>query len=232
MMRKTRILAADDEVSIRRLLKAKLEDKGYEVFTAADGAEALEKVALELPDLVILDIKMPHMDGFETCRQLRQWSPIPIIMLSARGDEIDKVNCLDLGADDYITKPFGTSELEARVKAVLRRHGANGTASSRPSFTGGDLNISFVKRQVTVAGKAVRLTPIEYNLLQELALNAGKPLTYAYLLQKVWGTEYHNETEYLHVFIGHLRKKLNVNSADHEYILTIPGVGYQFKDIA
>jgi two-component system KDP operon response regulator KdpE len=232
MMRKTRILAVDDEVSIRRLLKADLEDKGYEVFTATDGAEALEKVALELPDLVILDIKMPHMDGFETCRQLRQWSQIPIIMLSARGNETDKVTCLDLGADDYITKPFGTSELEARVKAVLRRNVAAGTIPSRPHFTSGDLHISFVKRRVTISGKEVRLTPTEYSLLQELALNAGKALTYAYLLQKVWGAEYHDETEYLHVFIGRLRRKLNINAADYEYIITLPGIGYQFKDSA
>jgi len=231
-MRKTRILAVDDEVSIRRLLKAKLEDKGYEVSTAMDGVEALEKVATELPDLLILDINMPKMGGFETCRQLRQWSQIPIIMLSARGDEKDKVTCLDLGADDYITKPFGTGELEARVKAVLRRNGATSTIPSRPLFTSGDLQISFAKRRVTIAGKEVRLTPTEYNLLQELVLNAGKALTHTYLLQKVWGPEYHSETEYLHVFVGRLRRKLHIDSADHEYILTLPGIGYQFKDTA
>jgi two-component system KDP operon response regulator KdpE len=232
MMRKTRILAVDDEVNIRRLLKANFEDKGYEVFTAADGADALEKVAVELPDLVILDINMPNMGGFEACRQLREWSQVPIIMLSARGDETDKVTCLDLGADDYITKPFGTDEIAARVKAVLRRNGTTGTISSRPLLTSGDLIIDFVKRRVSIGGTVVRLTPTEYSLLQELALNAGKPLTYTYLLQKVWGPEYHDETEYLHVFIGHLRKKLNAGSADREYILTLPGVGYQFKDTA
>jgi two-component system KDP operon response regulator KdpE len=232
MMGKTRILAVDDEASIRQLLKASLEDKGYEVFTATDGAEALEKVAVELPDAMILDINMPRMGGFETCRQLREWSQIPIIMLSARGDEMDKVTCLGLGADDYITKPFGINELEARVKAVLRRNGANDAVASRSSFASGDLYINFVKRRVAVSGKEVRLTPTEYRLLQELVLNAGKALTYTYLLQKVWGPEYQDETEYLHVFIGHLRRKLNGHPADHEYILTLPGIGYQFKDLA
>ena len=231
-MRKTRILVVDDEANIRRLLKISLENKGYELFTAMDGVEALERVTTELPDLVILDISMPKMDGFETCRQLRQWSQIPIIMLSARGDQTDKVTCLNLGADDYITKPFGANELEARVKAVLRRTGATNTIPSQPFFHSGNLQINFAERRVTIAGKEVRLTPTEYSLLQELALNAGKALTHTYLLQKVWGPEYHNEIEYLHVFIGRLRRKLHIDSADHEYILTLPGVGYQFKDTA
>jgi two-component system KDP operon response regulator KdpE len=142
-----------------------------------DGAEALQKVAMELPDLVITDIKMPGMDVFETCRRLRQWSQIPIIMLSARGDETDKVKYLDLGADDYITKPFGASKLVVRVRAVLRRTGATGTILSQPFFTSGDLQIDFAKRRVTIAGIEVRLTPTEYSLLQEFALNAGKVLT-------------------------------------------------------
>jgi two-component system KDP operon response regulator KdpE len=232
MERKTRILAVDDESNIRRLLKANLENKGYEVSTAMDGAEALEKVATELPDLMILDINMPKMGGFETCRQLRQWSQIPIIMLSARGDQTDKVTCLELGADDYITKPFGISELEARVKAVLRRTGTTSNIPNQPFFTSGDLQISFAERRVTMAGNEVRLTPTEYSLLQELVLNAGKALTHTYLLQKVWGPEYYSETEYLHVFIGRLRRKLHIDSADHEYILTLPGVGYQFRDTA
>jgi len=226
---KTRILVADDEPSIRKFLRANLEAKDYKVLTAADGAEALQTIEMELPDLVILDIMMPKMDGFEVCRQLREWSQIPIIMLSARGDENDKVKCLELGADDYITKPFGASELIARVRAVLRRTEAAGSTPTQPSFTSDTLQINFVERQVTVADREVKLTPTEYNLLQELVLNANKVLTHRMLLRKVWGSEYGEEKEYLRVFIGRLRKELEPDPENPEYIITIPGVGYQFK---
>jgi len=226
---KTRILVVDDEPSIRKFLRANLEAKDYKVLTAADGAEALQTIEMELPDLVILDIMMPKMDGFEVCRQLREWSQIPIIMLSARGDENDKVKCLELGADDYITKPFGASELIARVRAVLRRTEAAGSIPTQPSFTSDTLQINFVERQVTVADREVKLTPTEYNLLQELVLNANKVLTHRMLLRKVWGPEYGEEKEYLRVFIGRLRKELEPDLENPEYIITIPGVGYQFK---
>ena len=228
-MIKTRILVVDDEPSIRKFLRANLEAKDYKVLTAADGAEALQTIEMELPDLVILDIMMPKMDGFEVCRQLREWSQIPIIMLSARGDENDKVKCLELGADDYITKPFGASELIARVRAVLRRTEAAGSIPTQPSFTSDTLQINFVERQVTVADREVKLTPTEYNLLQELVLNANKVLTHRMLLRKVWGPEYGEEKEYLRVFIGRLRKELEPDPENPEYIITIPGVGYQFK---
>ena len=152
-MSKTRILVVDDELSIIKFLRANLEAKGYEVLAAMDGAEALQTFEMELPDLVILDIMMPKMDGFEVCRRFREWSQTPIIILSARGDESDKVKCLDLGADDYITKPFGASELIARVRAVLRRTEAAATVPTQPSFTSGDLQISFAQRRVTIAGK-------------------------------------------------------------------------------
>jgi len=228
-MIKTRILVVDDEPSIRKFLRANLEAKDYKVLTAADGAEALQTIEMELPDLVILDIMMPKMDGFEVCRQLREWSQIPIIMLSARGDENDKVKCLELGADDYITKPFGASELIARVRAVLRRTEAAGSIPTQPSFTSDTLQINFVERQVTVADREVKLTPTEYNLLQELVLNANKVLTHRMLLRKVWGSEYGEEKEYLRVFIGRLRKELEPDPENPEYIITIPGVGYQFK---
>jgi len=175
---------------------------------------------------------MPKIDGFEVCRRLREWSPIPIIMLSARGDESDKVKCLDLGADDYITKPFGAGELIARVKAVLRRTEAAASIPTQPSFTSGDLQINFVKRQVTVAGKEVKMTPTEYSLLQEFVLNAGKVLTHTYLLNKVWGPDYREEREYLHVFVRRLRAKLEPDPTNPEYIMTLPGVGYQFKHTA
>ena len=231
-MIKTRILVVDDELSIVKFLRANLETKGYDVLTAMDGAQALQTVEMELPDLVILDIMMPKMNGFEVCRQLREWSQIPIIMLSARGDEKDKVKCLDLGADDYITKPFGASELIARVSAVLRRTEKVVSLPTQSSFTSGDLKINFAKRQVTVADKEVKLTPTEYALLQELALNAGKVLTHTHLLNKVWGQEYRDERQYLHVFVRRLRDKLEPDPTNPRYIMTVPAVGYRFQDSA
>ncbi len=231
-MKKTRILVVDDELSIIKFLRVNLEAKGYKVLAAMDGAEALQTFEMELPDLVILDIMMPKMDGFEVCRRLREWSQVPIIMLSARGDENDKVKCLDLGADDYITKPFGASELIARVRAVLRRTEAAATVPTQHSFTSGDLQISFAQRRVTVAGKEVKLTPTEYSLLQEFALNAGKVLTHTHLLNKVWGPEYREDTQYLHVFVRRLRAKLEPDPTNPKYITTVSGVGYQFKDTA
>jgi len=228
-MRKTRILVVDDELSIIKFLRATLKAESYEVLTAMDGAEALQNIEMELPDLVILDIMMPKIDGFEVCHRLREWSQIPIIMLSARGDEGDKVKCLELGADDYITKPFGVDELLARVRAVMRRTETAGSIPTQPSFASGDLKINFVERRVTVAGKEVKLTPTEYKLLQELVLNANKVLTHGMLLGKVWGPEYGEEKEYLRVFIGRLRKELEPDPESPRYIVTIPGVGYQFK---
>jgi len=229
-MVKMRILVVDDELSIIKFLRANLEAKGYEVLAAVNGAEALQTFEMESPDLVILDIMMPKVDGFEVCRRLREWSQIPIIMLSARGDESDKVKCLDLGADDYITKPFGASELIARVRAVLRRTEGAATTPTQPSFTSGNLKINFAQRQVTVAGKEVKLTPTEYSLLQEFVLNAGKVLTHTYLLNKVWGLDYREEREYLHVFVRRLRAKLEPDPTNPVYIVTVPGVGYQFRD--
>lgn len=231
-MTKDSILIVDDDLSIIKFLRRNLEARGYEVFTAMDGAEAVQTVEMKLPGLIILDIMMPKIDGFEVCRRLREWSQIPIIMLSARGNEEDKVKCLDLGADDYITKPFGASELIARVRTVLRRTQAATTIPTQPSFTNGDLNISFPQRRVTVAGKEVKFTPTEYNLLQELVLNAGKVLTHMYLLNKVWGLEYREEREYLYVFARRLRAKIEPDPTNPKYITTIPGVGYQFKDAA
>ena len=231
-MKKTRILVVDDELNIVKFLRANLEAKNYVVLAAMDGAEALQTFEMELPDLVILDIMMPKIDGFEVCRRLREWSQIPIIMLSARGDESDKVKCLDLGADDYITKPFGKGELIARVRAVLRRTEAATSTPTQPSFTSGDLQINFAQRRVTVSGKEVKLTPTEFTLLQEFALNAGKVLTHTYLLNKVWGLEYREEREYLHVFVRRLRAKLEPDPTNPKYIMTVSGVGYQFKDTA
>ena len=230
-MSKTRILVVDDEPSIIKFLKANLETQSYKVLTAINGAEALQTFELELPDLVILDIRMPVMGGFEVCRRLREWSQVPIIMLSANSDETDKVKCLNLGADDYITKPFGLNELTARVKAVLRRTEAAPSVPTQPSFISGNLEVNFAQRRVAVAGKEIKLTPTEYTLLQELVLNAGKVLTHTHLLNKVWGPEYRDEREYLHVFIPRLRAKLEAAPTNRTYITTISGVGYQFTDM-
>jgi two-component system KDP operon response regulator KdpE len=164
VMSKTHILVVDDEPGVLRFLRVNFESKGYQVTTAVNGLEALQKAELEPPDLVILDITMPQMDGFETCNRLREWLQVPIIMLSARGDETDKVKCLDLGADDYMTKPFGVSELLARVRAVLRRAKTSTVIPAQSSVTSGDLKVDFAQRQVTVAGREIKLTPIEYNL--------------------------------------------------------------------
>ena len=231
-MHRPRVLIVDDDLTIIKFLRANLKAEDYETLTAMDGAEALQTIERELPDLVILDIMMPKMDGFEVCRRLREWSQIPIIMLSARGDEEDKVKCLNLGADDYITKPFGVGELIARVRTVLRRTEAAGTIPTQPSFTSGDLEINFVARRVTAAGEEVKLTPTEYALLQELVLNAGKVLTHTHLLNKVWGLEYREERQYLHVFIRRLRTKLEPDLTNPRYIITVPDIGYQFKATA
>ncbi|MFH1651614.1 MAG: response regulator transcription factor, partial [Chloroflexota bacterium] len=178
---------------------------------------------------VILDIMMPRMDGFEVCRRLREWTEIPIIMLSAKGDENAKVKCLNLGADDYVTKPFGSDELLARVRAVLRRTTATAVSSARPTFSSGNLQISFAERKVTISGKEIRLTPTEFNLLQELVLHAGKVNTHTHLLQKVWGPEYLEEKEYLHEFVRRLRNKLEPDKDNPSYLISVPGVGYQFR---
>ena len=242
-MRKPRVLIVDDDVGILKYIRANLQSTECETLLATDGAEALTVVEKELPDLVILDIMMPKLNGFEVCRRIRQWSDMPIIMLSARQDVGEKVKCLNSGADDYVTKPFGISELRARVNAVLRRTQENGNggsatmAAAAPTFTCGDLRINFVTRQVTIAGHHIKLTPTEYNLLSELALGKGKVLTHTYLLNKIWGPEYRGEREYLRVFIGRLRRLLNNddrkdNGKEHEYIVTIPGVGYQLPTTA
>ncbi len=224
-----RILIVDDELSIIKFVRATLTASDYEVLTAMNGVAALQTFEGELPDLVLLDINMPELDGFEVCRRLREWSEVPIIMLSARADETDKVKCLDLGADDYLTKPFGTEELLARVRSVLRRTKEAMDIPTEASFASDHLVISFAERRVTVGGKEVRLTKTEYNLLQEFVLNAGKTLTHTYLLQKVWGPEYGNEREYLRVFVGRLRKQIEPDPENPAYIITVPGVGYQFK---
>jgi len=228
-MKPASILVVDDDEKILELLNVALSGEGWRVLTATDGAEALKKAETELPDLLVLDIIMPRVDGFEVCRQLRQWSKIPIIALSARGEMADKVKCLNLGADDYITKPFGMDELVARIKAVFRRNKINDSVPMKSPFICSNIRIDFNEMRVFVSDSEVNLTPTEYNLLVELVANTDKTLTYTQLLRKIWGPEFGEEREYLHVYIGHLRNKLESDPKNPEHIVSIPRVGYRFQ---
>jgi two-component system, OmpR family, KDP operon response regulator KdpE len=227
-MNKKSILVVDDDLLVVKYLRANLQTEGYQVHAALDGNEALEMLEKELPDLVILDINMPIMDGYEVCRRIRQWSQVPILILSVLAGEEDKVKCLDSGADDYLVKPFGVSELTARVRALFRRTEPAQTTPENPTFIYEDLEVYFSHRKVYAGKKEVNLTQTEYHLLTELVLNAGKVLTHTYLLAKVWGPEYVQESQYLHVYIQRLRRKIENDSSSPQYILTVQGVGYQF----
>jgi len=220
-----KILVVDDDPQIRRVMKATLVGHNYEVIEARTGEEALEIAPQEMPNLVLLDLNMPGMGGLETCRALRSTSEIPVIILSVRNSEKDKVAALDAGADDYVTKPFGIEELLARIRAALRRTPSEGGPHT---FTAPDIEIDFDSRRVTVRGKAVRLTPKEFELLRYLVAHTGKPVTHRELLQAVWGPDYGDEPEYLRVFINQLRKKIEANPAKPKYILTEPWLGYRF----
>ena len=228
-MDKKSVLIVDDDPAILRLLSMNLKARGYDIFTATDGEESLEAVQKNFIDLIILDLMMPKVDGVEVCRRVREWSDIPIIILSARGDENDKVKCLELGADDYLTKPFGIAELMARIKTAFRHRGDPSVTPAQATFSFDGLEINFAKRKVTVNGREVTLTPTEFALLQHLAVNSDKVLTHNMLLQSVWGNEYSSEKEYLRVFVGRLRRKLEPDAKTPKYIQTIPGVGYQIS---
>jgi two-component system KDP operon response regulator KdpE len=220
------VLVVDDEPQIRRVMRTTLSSHGYAITEARSGDEALNKLREEHVDLVLLDINMPGLSGPDTCREVRRTSEVPIIMLTVRGSERDKVNALDAGADDYVVKPFGMEELLARIRASLRR---SGPLETTVSFASKDLTVDFERRAVTVRGKPVRLTPKEFDLLRHLVTHAGKPLPHRRLLQAVWGPDYGEEIEYLRVFINQLRKKIEVNPAEPRYILTEPWVGYRFQ---
>ena len=230
-MDKTHILVVDDDLAILKLVSTNLKARDYMVSTAVSGEEALRTVESDFVDMMILDLMMPGIGGIEVCRRLREWSDLPVIILSARGEEKDKVRCLELGADDYLTKPFGIAELMARIKTALRHSGSSRVAPARPTFNAGDLEINFAARRVTMGGKEVTLTATEFNLLQYLAVNANKALTHNMLLQGVWGNEYAAEKEYLRVFVGRLRKKLEPDPKKPKYIQTIPGVGYHLAAV-
>jgi two-component system, OmpR family, KDP operon response regulator KdpE len=220
------ILVVDDEPQIRRTMRTALSGQGYSVMEAKNGEEALETLREKQPELILLDVNMPGISGLEACREIREKSDVPIIMLTIRSGERDKVDALDAGADDYVVKPFGIDELLARVRAALRRAAAG---DPLPPVNSPDLQIDFESRRVLVQGRPVRLTPKEFSLLRQLVANPGKPIPHRALLQAVWGPDYGEEAEYLRVFINQLRKKIEPDPHHPRYICTEPWVGYRFE---
>jgi len=221
------ILVVDDEPRLVRLVREVLQAVGYRVVVAGDGAAALEQVALERPDLVLLDVLLPHgLDGYDTCRRLREFSDIPVIMLTARARESDKLQGFEVGADDYLTKPFSSKELLARVRALLRRTKRGEEIKSEVSFRCGQLSINFAQRRVFLADQEVSLTPTEYDLLRQLALNANRLVLHEQLLTSVWGPEYRDDIDYLRAYVRYLRRKIELDPAHPTFILTKSGVGY------
>ncbi|MCX7789285.1 MAG: response regulator transcription factor [Chloroflexaceae bacterium] len=224
------VLVVDDEARMVNFMRLNLELEGMRVATAANGREALERVREDMPDVVLLDVMMPGMDGFETLRRIRQFSQVPVLMLTAKDEEEDRVRGLELGADDYIGKPFSHRELVSRIKAVLRRHYATPPVPQTLVKVDDRLSIDFARREVLVDGKRVNLRPTEYRLLYHLVQNAGYVQTHEMLLTKVWGPEYREESHYLRLYITYLRQKIEEDPANPKYILTERGVGYRFVD--
>lgn len=229
-MSKYKILVVDDEKRMVRFIQLNLEQDGFQVITAYNGNEALEQVRTQLPDLVILDIMMPDIDGFEVLKKIREVNDVPVIMLTAKGEEDDRVKGLELGADDYITKPFSPRELVSRIKAVLRRTKTFQEDQVDVVEVDERLKIDFSRREVWVEGEKVDLRPTEYRLLYHLVKNAGWVNTHEQLLTKVWGFEYRDEPHYVRLYVNYLRKKLEKDPSNPEYILTERGVGYRFVD--
>ncbi len=223
------ILVADDEAQIRRALGSILSTRGYQVSFAADGAEALARAIEQAPDLVILDLAMPGLSGLEVCRELRTWYTAPILVLSVKGADADKIAAFDLGADDYVTKPFSAGELLARVRALLRR--ASGQTAPPPVISAGELEIDLAQRRVRRAGQEIELTRLEFDILAYLAQNAERVVTARMILEKVWGPEYGDtqDTGTLRVHISHLRRKIEPHPSVPRYLLTEPGVGFRFS---
>jgi DNA-binding response OmpR family regulator len=221
-----RVLIVDDDPLLVRLVKTHLEKAGYRVITAADGERALEVAATELPDLVVLDLMLPKLDGYEVCRRIREFSLVPVVMLTAKGEPVDRLRGFEMGADDYLPKPFVPAELLARVRAVLRRS-QQGSPSKTPAVVRcGDIAIDLLRRRVTVRDEVVKLTATEFQLLQQLAVNAGKVLSHTDLLTKVWGPEYRDDRDYLWAYVRHLRRKLEPDPDHPAHIVTAPGFGY------
>jgi two-component system KDP operon response regulator KdpE len=221
-----RILVVDDEPQILRALQLKLNGAGYTVETAATASEARIKASMRPPEAIILDVLLPDGRGTDVCRELRTWSEVPILVLSAVGEEQEKIAALDAGADDYVTKPFSGDELLARLRAALRRT----RPSTQPVVEVGDLRIDLERRQVTMGGTEIQLTPIEYDLLRLLAENEGKLMTHPTILREIWGPAYAEESNYLHVYVSHVRRKIEPDPARPRYILNQPGVGYRLVD--
>lgn len=225
------ILVVDDEPRIRDLVRMNLEMERYRVLEASDGREALAQLRAHLPDLVVLDVMMPDMDGFETLKAIREVSTVPVIMLTVRQSEQDKIRGLDLGADDYLAKPFSPRELLSRIRALLRRSLMPAPARKTVIVVDPDLKIDFAKHEVIVRGQKVDLRPTEFRLLYHLVNNAGRLLTHETLLSKVWGREYRDEAHYLRLYITYLRQKIEKDPAHPKYILTERGLGYRFKEL-
>ena len=222
------VLIVDDEKSLRDFVRRNLEVRGFNALTAANGLEALAQFSTHSVDLVILDVMMPRMDGLETLRRIRQSSLTPIIVLSALGEEADKIHALNLGADDYLTKPFGVGELLARVQAVLRRSQWTESPARQGRLVRGEIVADLERHLVTVSGNPIELTPTEFNLLIYLMEHAGKVLPHQTILQHVWGPEYGRESEYLRVYVGRLRQKIEADPSNPQYLLTERGIGYSF----
>lgn len=223
------VLLIEDEPEIRRFLRTTLPAHGYRLFEAATGKDGVAEAKARNPDLILLDLGLPDLEGVEVIRQVREWTQIPILILSARDQEQAKVSALDLGADDYVTKPFGVNELLARMRAALRHAAKPADELAESVFTAGDLRVDLVRRQVFVTGKEVHLTPIEYKLLTTLVRHAGKVLTHRQLLKEVWGPLHVEESHYLRVYMRQLRNKLEADPANPRYLLTELGVGYRLR---
>ncbi len=223
-----KILIVDDEPAIRKFLSISLEASGYSILEAENGKQALEVAALKQPDMIILDLGLPDKDGKDVIKALREWSNIPILVLSVRADEKEKVQALDDGANDYVVKPFGIGELLARVRALSRIYGVENGNIQETSFENNGLKVDYVARSVLLSGEAVKLTRKEYDLLCLLTRNAGKVLTHDYILRELWGPAQADQAQYLRVHIGNLRQKLNDDPSQPSFILTEPGVGYRF----
>lgn len=228
--RKNRILVVDDERGLVRIMRLNLEQDGFEVFEANNGAQAMDRLRAVIPDLVLLDVMMPDLDGFTVLRMIREVGSTPVIMLTAKGEEADKVKGLELGADDYVTKPFSPKELTSRIRAVLRRGSFAGDSEEGIVDVDGRLKIDFGRHQVFINDEEVKLRPTEYRLLNHLVKNAGWVLTHDQILQKVWGYEYDNEPHYVRLYINYLRNKLEKDPSNPQYILTERGIGYRFVD--
>jgi two-component system KDP operon response regulator KdpE len=221
------VVLIEDEAQIRRFLRATLTGQGYRLFETTTGADGVVEVASRQPDVVIVDLGLPDMDGLEVIRRLREWTAVPVIVLSARGQERDKVTALDAGADDYVSKPFSAGELLARIRVALRHTAGASHEGSEAAFKVGDLQVDLLRRHVSMRGADVRLTPIEYKLLATLVKHAGKVVTHQQLLRDVWGPSHEDQSHYVRVYMAHLRHKLETEPARPRYLLTEPGVGYR-----